>query len=115
VYTFDVSLEPAAELYPGPPGDRLHPGNDTETVPKREVNRTYENSPSMSAHGIEVKDRPARLILRCECGASITASRKSRLVELARIHFGEFHPDLGAGVPADLILAMAEEKEGATT
>ena len=54
-----------------------------------------------------------KLILRCECGASITASRKSRLVELARIHFGEFHPDLGAGVPADLILAMAEEKEEA--
>jgi hypothetical protein len=53
------------------------------------------------------------LVLKCECGASITASRKSRLVELARIHFGEFHPDLGAGVPADLILAMAEEKEAA--
>jgi hypothetical protein len=35
------------------------------------------------------------------------------LVELARIHFGEFHPDLGAGVPADLILAMAEEEEAA--
>jgi len=58
-------------------------------------------------------DQPAKLVLKCECGASITASRKSRLVELARIHFGEFHPDLGAGVPADLILAMAEEKEAA--
>jgi hypothetical protein len=55
-----------------------------------------------------------KLILRCECGASITASHESRLVELARIHFGEFHPDLGAGVPADLILAMAEEKEEAS-
>jgi hypothetical protein len=65
----------------------------------------------MSANGVEVMERSARLVLRCECGASITASRKSRLVELARIHFGEFHPDLGAGVPADLILAMAEEKE----
>jgi hypothetical protein len=65
----------------------------------------------MSTNGVEVKDVSARLVLRCECGASITASRKSRLVELARIHFGEFHPDLGAGVPADLILAMAEEKE----
>ncbi len=64
----------------------------------------------MATNGIEVMDRSARLVLRCECGASITASRKSRLVELARIHFGEFHPDLGAGVPADLILAMAEEK-----
>jgi hypothetical protein len=65
----------------------------------------------MATKGLEVKDGSAKLILRCECGASITASRKSRLVELARIHFGEFHPDLGAGVPADLILAMAEEKE----
>jgi hypothetical protein len=65
----------------------------------------------MSTNGVEVLDRSAKLVLRCECGASITASRKSRLVELARIHFGEFHPDLGAGVPADLILAMAEEKE----
>jgi hypothetical protein len=65
----------------------------------------------MSTNGVEVIDRSGRLVLRCECGASITASRKSRLVELARIHFGEFHPDLGAGVPADLILAMAEEKE----
>jgi hypothetical protein len=65
----------------------------------------------MTVHGVEVKEQSAKLILRCECGASITASRKSRLVELARIHFGEFHPDLGAGVPADLILAMAEEKE----
>ncbi len=39
------------------------------------------------------------------------AHGKQRLVELARLHFGEFHPDLGADVPADLILAMAEEKE----
>lgn len=63
--------------------------------------------------GVDERDRSERLILRCECGASITASSKSRLVELARIHFGEFHPDLGAGVPADLILAMAEEEEPA--
>ena len=66
-----------------------------------------------SVDGIDASEQPPKLVLRCECGASITASRKSRLVELARIHFGEFHPDLGAGVPADLILAMAEEKEAA--
>lgn len=66
-----------------------------------------------SREGVDVQGRLGKLILRCECGASITASRKSRLVELARIHFGEFHPDLGAGVPADLILAMAEEEEPA--
>jgi hypothetical protein len=67
----------------------------------------------MTTNGFDVDARPAKLVLRCECGANITATRKSRLVELARIHFGEFHPDLGAGVPADLILAMAEEKEAA--
>ena len=67
----------------------------------------------MATNGIDVNEPSARLVLRCECGANITATRKSRLVELARIHFGEFHPDLGAGVPADLILAMAEEKEAA--
>ncbi len=27
------------------------------------------------------------------------------------MHLDEFHPDLGARVPADLILAMAEQKE----
>jgi hypothetical protein len=67
----------------------------------------------MSTNGVRVDEHPSRLVLRCECGANITATQKSRLVELARIHFGEFHPDLGAGVPADLILAMAEEKEAA--
>jgi hypothetical protein len=93
----------------------MHGGNDTETLSKREFNSTYANWAPMSTNGVEIRDYSARLVLRCECGASITASRKSRLVELARIHFGEFHPDLGAGVPADLILAMAEEKEPAAT
>jgi hypothetical protein len=67
----------------------------------------------MATNGVDGNGSPAKLVLRCECGANITATQKSRLVELARIHFGEFHPDLGAGVPADLILAMAEEKEAA--
>lgn len=51
------------------------------------------------------------LILRCECGATVIAQGEQQLIQLARLHFGEFHPDLGAEVPADLILAMAEEKE----
>lgn len=50
------------------------------------------------------------LVLRCECGATVSAKREERLVELARLHFEEFHPDLGANVPADLIMAMAEQK-----
>ena len=41
----------------------------------------------------------------------MVARGERQLIELARLHFGEFHPDLGAEVPADLILAMAEEKE----
>jgi len=49
--------------------------------------------------------------MRCECGTIIVAQDEESLVERARLHFGEFHPDLGAHVPADLILAMAEEKE----
>ncbi len=39
------------------------------------------------------------------------ARGKQRLVEVDRVLFGEFHPDLGADVPADVILAKAEEKE----
>ncbi len=39
------------------------------------------------------------------------ARGEKQLIELARQHFAEFHPDLGDEMPADLILAMAEEKE----
>jgi hypothetical protein len=52
-----------------------------------------------------------QLIIRCECGTIVTAHDEKSLVERTRLHFGEFHPDLGANVPADLILAMAEQKE----
>lgn len=52
-----------------------------------------------------------QLIIRCECGTIVSADSEETLVERARLHFGEFHPDLGANVPADLISAMAEEKE----
>jgi len=53
----------------------------------------------------------ARLSLRCECGATISADSREWLVELTRLHFEEFHPDLGASFPPDLILAMAEQGE----
>jgi hypothetical protein len=52
-----------------------------------------------------------QLTIRCECGTILIAHDEQTLVERARLHYGEFHPDLGANVPADLILAMAEEKE----
>ena len=63
----------------------------------------------MSRH-LSFGTQVANLVLRCECGAMISADGEQRLVELTRLHFGEFHPDLGANVPADLILAMAEQK-----
>jgi hypothetical protein len=50
------------------------------------------------------------LAFRCECGAMISADSEQDLIRLARLHFGEFHPDLGGSVPADVILAMAEQK-----
>jgi hypothetical protein len=60
---------------------------------------------------LTVDFQASQLIVRCECGTIIVASEEVRLVELTRLHFGEFHPDLGSNVPADLILSMAEEKE----
>lgn len=40
----------------------------------------------------------------------IRAETEQRLVELTRLHLGEFHPDLSASVPADTIISMAEQK-----
>lgn len=62
--------------------------------------------PSHLSSGTQVTE----LVLRCECGAVIASSSEKHLVEKTRLHFGEFHPDLGSNVPADLILAMAEQK-----
>lgn len=60
---------------------------------------------------LTIETQAPNLIVRCECGTIVVARNEQRLVELARMHFGEFHPDLGAHIPADLILAMAEQKE----
>jgi hypothetical protein len=57
----------------------------------------------------------SQLILRCECGTTVMARNEKRLIELTRLHLSEFHPDLGANLPADLILAMAEQKETRTS
>jgi len=51
------------------------------------------------------------LVVRCECGAMISADGEQKLIDLTRLHLGEFHPDLGANVPGDLILAMAENRK----
>jgi hypothetical protein len=71
-------------------------------------------SPASSAAMLDnlILDAQAlELTVRCECGTIIVADRDQRLVELVQLHFDEFHPYLGAKVPADLILAMAEQKE----
>jgi hypothetical protein len=41
----------------------------------------------------------------------VIAHDEQSLVERTRLHLSEFHPNLGMNVPADLIMAMAEEKE----
>jgi hypothetical protein len=61
--------------------------------------------------GLKLDTQSSELIIRCECGQIMVASAVEDLVAKARLHFGEFHPDLGAEMPADLIMAMAEQKE----
>lgn len=39
----------------------------------------------------------------------ITAGSREGLVDEARLHFREKHPTVGAGIAAEMILAMAEE------
>ncbi len=63
------------------------------------------------SYNLTVDPKATRLIVRCECGAVVSGERPIVLVQKVRMHFAEFHPDVGANVPADLILAMAEEKE----
>lgn len=55
---------------------------------------------------------PAQLlVVRCECGIALRAGDEDALVDKVRLHMSEFHPEVGANIPADLILAMAEQKE----
>jgi hypothetical protein len=49
------------------------------------------------------------LVIRCQCGTIVMAEKQQALIDLVRLHLSEFHPDLGGNIPADLILAMAEE------
>lgn len=51
------------------------------------------------------------LVVRCQCGTALHAGHEDDLIETVRLHMGEFHPEVGANIPADLILAMAEQKE----
>lgn len=58
--------------------------------------------------GGSVRTKEAGMILRCECGVTISAYGEIELVAKTREHYAAAHPDLGADIPAELILAMAE-------
>ena len=84
--------------------------NDTETLSPRRGNIASSSSaPMLGKLSTSTRARP--LVVRCECGSVLDADCKEDLIVKVRTHIGEFHPDLGANIPADLILAMAEEKE----
>lgn len=92
-------------------------GNDVETLLSRKGNTLGATSSTMSgnlsfgaAGNLDSDTQVSELEFRCECGAMISAYGEDNLIELARLHFGEFHPELGANIPGDLILAMAEQK-----
>lgn len=51
----------------------------------------------------------SKFVVRCQCGQALVAKEKDGLVLRVRLHFSEFHPDVLAAAPADLIMAMAEE------
>jgi predicted small metal-binding protein len=63
------------------------------------------------SHKLRTTAKAQQLVVRCECGMVLRASHEEALVEKVRLHMGEFHPEVGANIPADLILAMAEQKE----
>jgi hypothetical protein len=60
---------------------------------------------------LTLETQESQLTIRCECGTVVIAHDEQSLVERTRLHLSEFHPNLGMNVPADLIMAMAEEKE----
>jgi hypothetical protein len=84
--------------------------NDTETLSSRRRDIASSLSAPMS-NKLRSSAQAQLLVVRCECGAVIRASHEEALVEKVRLHTGEFHPEVGANIPADLILAMAEQKE----
>jgi predicted small metal-binding protein len=84
--------------------------NDTETLSSRRLDIAKSSSAPMYSK-LSAKPKAQHLVVRCECGNLVRADSDEHLIDKVRLHIGEFHPDLGANIPADLILAMAEEKE----
>lgn len=82
-----------------------------ETSSTRQHNPSPATSLAMASEGEEESAiQEAAMILRCECGVIISAIGRQRLIQFAREHYAGAHPDLGADIPAHLILAMAEEE-----
>jgi hypothetical protein len=84
--------------------------NDTEALFARGSNTSSASSTTV-LDNFTLDAQALELTVRCECGTILVADNNQHLVGLVRLHFDEFHPDLGAKVPADLILEMAEQKE----
>lgn len=84
--------------------------NDTETLSSRRLDMSSSSSSPMS-NELRTSAKAQLLVVRCECGMVLRAGHEAALVDKVRLHMGEFHPEVGANIPADLILAMAEQKE----
>jgi predicted small metal-binding protein len=50
------------------------------------------------------------MVIKCECGWTVRADESDEVVQRARVHLEENHPDVAAGLSDDDILAMAEEQ-----
>jgi hypothetical protein len=84
--------------------------NDTETLSPRRLDIATSSSTAM-LNKLSASSKAQLLVVRCECGNVLRADCEETLIDKVRLHIGEFHPDLKANIPADLILAMAEQKE----
>ena len=89
------------------------PGGDVnavETLFSRGGN-TSQQSSVVVINSLIIDAQAFELVVRCDCGKIISSQYDFVLIELIQKHWDEFHPDLGVKVPADLIMAMAEQKE----
>jgi hypothetical protein len=83
--------------------------NDTETLSRRRLDIAPSSSASM-INKLRSSAKADALVVRCECGMVLRAGHEAALVDKVRLHMGEFHPEVGGNIPADLILAMAEQR-----
>jgi hypothetical protein len=84
--------------------------NAVETLFSRGGNTSQQSSVAVIDNLI-IDAQAFELVVRCDCGKIISSQYDFVLIELVQEHLDKFHPDLGVKVPADLIMAMAEQKE----